>query len=1252
MRLFKNFALVILICLLTGANAAADSLSRGWKALYQNRYDEAIEYFSKDIGQNKNAVSAYEGMAFAYEARGKYDEMLNSWLKILKEDTDSARSAVILQSMLNSSNKFNKFKDYKRTIKILEKALKKGISNQRNKFLIKQVLVKFYDLTHQLKKAEKIYDSFGYVTEWAVIGPFGRFGRSCFYEEFPPEQEIKFNTSYQGYTGEIRWRRFDGIFRNGLVDFKQIVEPNVGCTYALTFIYSPFKQDVVLNLQTPCTWKAWVNYQCVSVCDRYKNFYPLTNSFPASLEEGWNSLLIKSVCEAELGSWTLKLRVTDQKERTCTNLKFMDNLSTASLRVVPKVFGTTQQSKIGLFPLLLPLRFNDTEYLDNKALNYYYTGTLLYSHGLQDNGIKYLKLAIELQPKFSGFLYAIGKMYEQAGFLPKIERENKAKDFYNKTVEYDSQYVPALGALGLYFERNKLYEEAIEKFRHIIKINSEFAPGYVDLGRVYRERGWNLEATKSIDFALKINPELKDALVLKAKLYTDRTQFNKAERIYKKIGNIPVSLLVRQGKYDQTVAQYNASIKANPLRTDLRLELGRLYSKLGDQRGAYKQYKDILDIIPTYSMCYKLLGNLLYAERMTNGAIEAWESALKLNPRDYELRNLLDEIKASTAPYTPKKFNTLKLISDNKDPSELPKAYTAALYNGKVIILNTDGSYKETVHRVVKILSEIGIEKYGEIYIPGNLEELRVFLKDGTILEPVKIEGKNAYSLHGLEDGAVVEYKYTVEHKLYNIAKGYFRLSPFYFQVFNEALLWSRYTVIFPSDINVSYISRNLGKNVVKEEKNLEGNKKLVQFECYNIPGVTEEVMMPPKEDVLPNIIITASMKLDKVSDLYRSLIMGTSVVTSILKDTTYEIIKDCNTPHEKAEAIYYYINRTIKHNSAKFEPATSTLAEKSGNKAILLKVMLDIAELDATYVLVRPNTFAKMATPYYGAFSTPLVKLNLQGNNVWLDISNKYLKFGEISSSLTNGDALVFNTTNYQICKTPPLDLSANGAETSLVININRDINEKSDCLAEETYPGNLSALFRLVFLEGIEKNLWGKYIEKGLANSFGEPVLEKAEFPNIDNPEEPFHIKYKFKISDFLQQVSGQDNEFIFNPIPFKLELSKKYIQKTQRKFPIRIELEFTPLYLDQQFDINIPDNFIIKDTPQDITEESKFGKYLVEFTFNKNTLKVKQHFELLPQEISASDYPKFVDFCRRIDALEKKTISLQKKTVSEIK
>ena len=198
---------------------------------------------------------------------------------------------------------------------------------------------------------------------------------------------------------------------------------------------------------------------------------------------------------------------------------------------------------------------------------------------------------------------------------------------------------------------------------------------------------------------------------------------------------------------------------------------------------------------------------------------------------------------------------------------------------------------------------------------------------------------------------------------------------------------------------------------------------------------------------------------------------------------------------------------------------------------------------------------------------------------------------------------------------------------------------------MAEETYLGNLSGLFRLIFLEGIEKNLWSKYIEKGLAKSFGEPILEKTEFPNIDNPEEPFCIKCKFKISDFLRQLSGQDDEFIFNPIPFnKLELSKKYIQKTQRKFPIRINLRFSPLYLEQQFDINIPDNFIIKDVTQNITEESKFGKYLVKFTFNKNTLKVKQHFELFPQEISSSDYPKFVEFCRRIDALEKKTITLQ--------
>jgi len=1222
MRLFKIFASAIFVCLIVETQSLAPLHAE----------------------QNKNAMSSYGGMAFAYEARGKYDEMLDSWLKTLKEDPDSISSAVILQRIINLSGKFT---NHKKTIKVLERLLKKQISNNGNKFLAKRILVKFYNLTHQPEKAEKIYASFGYVTKWAVTGPFGKFGRSCFYEKFPPEQEIEFNNSYQGYTGWVRWRHLDGIFRNGLVDFKQIVKPNVGCAYALTFIYSPFKQDVIFNLQTPHAWKAWVNYQCVSVCDRYKNFYSLTNSFPASLEEGWNSLLIKSVCDGKLGKWTLKLRVTDLKERTCANLKFMNNL--LDIKKIPHSRSAvsnlepTQLEKT----LLSKVKSNN-----NKVLNYYYIGTLLYSNGLQDKGIKYLKRAIELQPKFSGFLYAVGKMYEQAGSLPKIERENKAKDFYNKAIEYDSRHVPALEALGLYFERNKLYKEAIEKFSHTIKINSEFAHGYVDLARVYRKRGWDLEAEKSIDFALKINPELKDALALKAKLCTDGNQFNKAERIYKKIGNTPVFLLLKQGKYDQVIAQYNASIKANPLRTDLRLELGRLYSKLGDYRGAYKQYKDILDIIPTYGACYKLLGNLFYSESMTNSAIEAWRTALKLNPRDYELRNMLSEIKASTEPYTPKKFNALKLISDNKDLSELLNAYTAALYNGKVIIVNTDGSYRETIHRIVKIFSEIGIEEYGEIYIPGKLEELRVFLKDGTILEPVKIKGKHVYSVHGLEKGAVVEYKYTVEHETYNIAKGYFRLPAFYFQTFNEALLWSCYTVIFPSDIKVSYISKNLGNNTVKEERNLEGNRKLVQFECHDVPSVTKEVMMPPKEDVLPNITIMASMKFDKVSDLYRSLMIGTSIVTSMLKDTTTEITKDCNTPHEKAEAIYYYVNRTIKHNSAGFDSAMSTLTKKSGNKAILLKVMLDIAGLDATYVLVRPNTLAKMNIPHYGAFQTPLVKLNLQGENIWLDVSNKYLKFDEISPSLTNADALVFGTANYQICKIPPLDISANGANVKLVINVNKDINGKSDCLAEETYLGNLSALFRLIFLEGIEKNLWDKYIEKGLAKSFGEPVLEKAEFPNIDNQEDPFCIKYKFTISDFLLQVSGRDDEFTFNPIPFKLELSKKYIQKIQRKFPIVINLEFAPLCMDQQFDINIPDNFIIKDTPQDITEKSKFGKYLVKFMFNKNTLKVKQHFELFHQEISVFDYPKFVEFCRRIDALGKNTISIQKKSVSEIK
>ena len=490
MRLFKIFVLAIFVCLTTGANATVDSSSMGWQALYRNKYDEAIEHFFKDAYQAKNTISVYESIAFAYEARGRYDKMLNSWLKILKENPNSIRSSVILQSMLDSSNKFNNSAIYKKSIKVLKKLLKNRISNSENKFLAKQVLVKFYNLAHQPKKAKKIHDSFGYVTKWAVIGPFGKFGRSCLYEKFPPEQEIEFNTNYRGYSGEICWRYFKNIFSNGLVDFKQIVKPNIGCAYALTFIHSPFKQDVILELQTLQSWKAWVNNQNVYVCDQYKNFYPSKNSFHASLQEGWNSLLIKSVCETKLDNWTFKLRVNDRKGRTCSNLKFIDNLSISSLQKVPKALKSSQQSKT---ELLNSIR-NDFECLDNKALNYYYAGMHLYYQGLQDDGIKHLKRAIELQPQFSGFLYAIGKMYEQAGFLPKIERENKAKNFYNKAIEYDSQHVPALVALGAYFERNKLYEEAIEKFKYTIKINPKFASGYVDIGRVYRKRGWDLEA--------------------------------------------------------------------------------------------------------------------------------------------------------------------------------------------------------------------------------------------------------------------------------------------------------------------------------------------------------------------------------------------------------------------------------------------------------------------------------------------------------------------------------------------------------------------------------------------------------------------------------------------------------------------------------------------------------------------------------------------------------------------------------------
>lgn len=250
---------------------------------------------------------------------------------------------------------------------------------------------------------------------------------------------------------------------------------------------------------------------------------------------------------------------------------------------------------------------------------------------------------------YESYLKALGyiQRYDKAGNL------DLAIEALNSAVKADPRFALGYAQLGEAYrlkhslDRNqKWIDEALAKCNKAAELDDRLPTVFVTLGHIHRNTGKYDLALQEYQRALQLDPHSADALLGIAESYESSGRVADAEATFRKAialrpdswdgYNDFASFLESHQRYQEAIAEYQHAIHLTPDNAPLYLNLGAVYSDMGEKHfsDAEEMYTKSISLEPSYA-AYTNLGYLYLQEQKYAEAAEAGKKALQLNDKDY-----------------------------------------------------------------------------------------------------------------------------------------------------------------------------------------------------------------------------------------------------------------------------------------------------------------------------------------------------------------------------------------------------------------------------------------------------------------------------------------------------------------------------------------------------------------------------------------------------------------------------------------
>jgi len=691
-------------------------------------------------------------------------------------------------------------------------------------------------------------------------------------------------------------------------------------------------------------------------------------------------------------------------------------------------------------------------------------------------------------------------------------------------------------------------------------------------------------------------------------------------------------ILGSRGRHEEAREIFRELIAEGPQDPSPALRLSERLLAAGDAAGAAAVVAELERHWPRSAFLPRRRAQLLERAGDLDGARAARERSLSLDGGDLAWRRMeaFRQGRDVLAEYDRDGLEVIRAFEEN--PRSFDTA-TVVIYDFAATEAFPDGSLVDRVHVISKVLDKRGVDELGEAHIPAGAEvvHLRTVKKDGTILEPESIGGKESVSLPNLDVGDYVEIEWLLATSPRGDGNPGWSSSPFYFRSSGTPLLESVYVVRAPK--GALEIDSHNGAPVAEVLE--DGDFVTLRMASRDNAAFVPEPGAVRIEEFLPWVQAGSGADETSAAWMFADRLAGAADRTAEVAAWARGIAAGVKTTGADrtpiVRAIYDRAMEEIEGaDGSAGGKASYVLAQKRGNRALLIKAALDELGIPNRWAVVRtwdqppaPMRFPRMSRWGYLVL---VVRPDPEGGQLWLDPYMRWAPFGRVAPLAEGSSALLLPESGRdrpQPASTPASSDAPRGRVVEVVLSLAEDGTLTGEGL--ERYLGFDGAWAR-GSLEKLDDDRRKQAVESALAKGFRGLVLDEL---SVDPPDDSLTLRYRFTVPDAAhdlgQGLRSLDLDF------FAAGLGRRFLTRGDRESPLFLR---APEKVETRIRIELPVSLRVVGAPDAAREKGAFGDYGRSVAASPGVLAIDESLEVARGRVRPHEYREFARWVLAVD------------------
>lgn len=321
---------------------------------------------------------------------------------------------------------------------------------------------------------------------------------------------------------------------------------------------------------------------------------------------------------------------------------------------------------------------------------------------------------------------------------------------------------------------------------------------------------------------------------------------------------------------------------------------------------------------------------------------------------------------------------------------------------------------------------------------------------------------------------------------------------------------------------------------------------------------------------------------------------------------------------------------------------AVEVYYEKAGDRTLLLKALLDIANVPASWAWMRqaedmlPET--DWSHPDARLFPSRVIAVEPDSDSpVWIDLTVRNWPIGRLPDYWSGGAAMVLAPGGERLIRLPATRAEDYATTVDATYRLGDGLAADIDLRMIVGSIEGWAQKDRFRDTRTHQKELMGSAMA---SNLYPGARVRSLEFLGLDVTEEPFGLALDLNAPHLLRRAG---DEALLPVVHQASYLVRSYGGAAERRHPIHLRRARA---VRAKIRVELGEHWEIERVPSNTALACPLGLYSLRFSKEEGVITIEQALTLEPGRLEASEFSIFLDFAKAVDEAEKGSIVLRKK------